>query len=236
MTHTNYSNTRSVLIVGSIAALGILALANPAAAWHNTQNNDTTVTNHNETAVLNTVEVRSNTGGNVVAGGDTRGGGEGGDARANHRANGGEGGDSGDANQSGNIRTGDATSIGTIQNDVNRNTTVVESDCGCEDRRGGDVEVHNANYSVVANGMSASSNTGGNIAAGGTTGYGGNGGDANAQSWSYWYHHMNNGVANGGDAGDSGDAENEGSITTGNAVSDALVINVVDRNVTRVNR
>ncbi|MEZ4104644.1 MAG: hypothetical protein R3B60_05180 [Candidatus Paceibacterota bacterium] len=235
MTHKTYNNTRSMLIVGSIATLGILALANPAAAWYGgygyNQSNDIEVNNHNSATVMNEVQVTSNTGYNAAFGGNTGRGGEGGDATG-RTATGGDGGNSGSAGDGGTITTGDAASIGTVNNDVNRNNTNVTADCGCK----GDITVRNHNRSMVGNALLVDSNTGDNALAGGTSGAAGNGGDATSHSWSLWKSYMNGGSATGGDGGNSGSAGDGGTITTGDAYSDGLVVNVVNRNVTRVAR
>lgn len=232
MTHKTYNNTRSMLIVGSIATLGILALANPAAAWYGyNQDNDINVNNHNSATVVNEVQVTSNTGFNAAIGGNTGAGGEGGNAHG-YRANGGEGGNSGSAGDGGTIRTGDASAIGTVQNDINRNNTNITADCGCK----GDITVRNNNRSMVGNALGVAANTGDNMLAGGTSGMAGDGGDASSHSWYAWNYYMNNGSAQGGNGGNSGSAGDGGTITTGNSYADGLVVNVVNRNVTRIAR
>ena len=234
MTHTTYSNTKSMLIVGSIVALSMVALTNPAAAYGNhyaPQSNDITVTNSNSAYVNNTVNVGSNTGGNSVTGGNTGGAGEGGDARGS-RATAGDGGTSGGSNNDGFIQTGNAAALSAISNNINTNRTKVTTDCGCQGRNGGDVEVTNRSNAKVTNNVTADANTGYNGVAGGTSGAAGNGGNASAHSWSKWNHH--NGGATAGNGGNTGTSNNLGTIGTGDALSDSVIVNVVNRNITRV--
>ncbi len=250
MTNTTYS-TKTMYIVGSIAALGILALANPAAAYygHNRTSNDVNIGSENSATVVNEAAVVANTGSNGIDGGDSGNAGNGGDARAagnRSQANAGTGGSTGDSNNDGAIVTGNATAIGTINNDVNSNRTNVPADCDCDDRKRGDVTVWNSNYAALANGLLVDANTGENGITGGDSGKAGNGGDATARSWSMWNHYMKKGKfghhgmnsteANGGNGGSTGASNNLGTVLTGESIADGLVVNVVNRNVTRVAR
>jgi len=252
MTHTTYSNTKMILI-GSVIALGALALATPASAYfggHHGMSNDVNVGSENNAAVVNEVMVGANTGYNGIAGGNTGKAGNGGDARSNRAdANGGKGGNSGASNNEGVIGTGDATAIGTVNNDINSNLTAVTKDCECDNRksRGGDVTAWSANTAILANGLGVDANTGDNMIDGGTSGAAGNGGDATARSWSMWktymqkggygHHNKNNGgEANGGNGGNTGASNNSGATVTGTSIADGLLINVVNRNVTRIAR
>lgn len=239
MTHTYYNSTKSMLIVGSIVTLSMIAMVNPAAAYYNHHSsNDIDVTNSNSASVLNAVVVGANTGNNAVVGGNTGMAGNGGDATGK-RANAGHGGTSGSANNEATVVTGNATAIGTVNNNINSNRTVVTTDCGCENRKnkGGDISVTNRNNAEVGNLVGAEANTGYNAVVGGTTGMAGNGGDAiSSHSWSKWNHHHNKGVANGGNGGNTGSTNNEAVVVTGESVADGLVVNVVNSNVTRVAR
>ncbi|USN87628.1 MAG: hypothetical protein H6779_04445 [Candidatus Nomurabacteria bacterium] len=240
MTHSTYNSTRSMLIVGSIVTLGMLALTNPAAAYYNhhmPSSNDISVSSENNATVVNEVMVGANTGYNGILGGNTGRAGNGGDATGN-RANGGNGGDTGESNNGGSIFTGAAGAIGTVDNTVNSNRTVVTTDCGCENRKGGsDITVWSGNNATLLNGLGVDANTGDNMIAGGTSGAAGNGGDATSYTRAMWFKHMHKGgAANAGNGGNSGASNNGGDIMTGPSVADGLVINVVNRNVTRVAR
>ena len=239
MTHTTYSSTKSMLIVGSIVALSMIAFTNPAAAYGNhypqPQSNDITVNNNNSAYVSNTVSVNSNTGGNSVVGGNTGGAGNGGDARGSH-ATAGNGGTSGGSNNDGLIQTGDAAALSSITNKINTNRTSITTDCGCQGRTGGDVNVNNTSKAKVGNTVAVNANTGYNGVAGGTSGVAGNGGEASAHSWSLWKHQMagHGASATAGNGGNTGSSNNLGTIVTGDALSDSVVVNVVNRNITRV--
>ncbi len=235
MTHTTYSNTKSMLIVGSIVALSMVALTNPAAAYYPMHNDDdTTVSNTNSAYVNNTVSVGSNTGGNSVVGGNTGAGGDGGNAHGS-QATAGNGGTSGGSNNDGLIQTGDAAALSSITNRVNTNRTKITTDCGCEGQNG-DVEVTNSSKAKVGNTVAVDANTGYNAVVGGTSGAAGNGGNASAHSWSKWNHHMagHGASASAGNGGNTGTSNNLGTIVTGDALSDSVVVNVVNRNLTRV--
>ncbi len=235
MTHTSYNSTKSMLIIGSIVTLSMIAMVNPAAAYHSS--NDIDVTSSNSASVLNAVVVGANTGGNAVVGGNTGMAGNGGDATGK-RANAGHGGTSGSANNEAAIGTGNATAIGTVNNSINSNRTVITKDCGCENRKnkGGDISVNSSNKAEVGNLLGAEAKTGGNAVVGGTTGMAGNGGDATSHSWSKWNHHHNKGVANAGNGGNTGSTNNEAVVVTGDSLADGLVVNVVNSNVTRIAR
>jgi hypothetical protein len=241
MTHTTYNNTKSMLIVGSIVALSMVALTNPAAAYGGQQNhhmsvtsNDITVTNSNSATVSNTVVVGANTGYNSVAGGTSGKAGNGGNVHGNGTA--GNGGTSGGSNNDGYIATGNAASLSAISNDINTNRTKITTNCGCQGKNGGDVTVNNQNNANIGNAVVAGSNTGYNGVTGGNTGAAGNGGETASHSWSKWNnHHMNNnGGATAGNGGNTGTSNNIGTILTGDSLSDSLVVNVVNRNITRI--
>lgn len=239
MTHTSYNSTKSMLIVGSIVALSMIAMVNPAAAYYNQGSNDIDVSSSNSASVLNAVVVGANTGYNTVAGGNTGKGGNGGDASGKN-ANGGHGGTSGSSNNEAIIGTGNAAAIGTVNNNINSNRTKVTTNCGCENRhsKGGDITVASQNEAEVGNVLGVDANTGDNAVLGGTTGKAGNGGDASASShsWSKWSSHHNKGGANAGHGGNTGGTNNVAVVLTGESVADGLVVNVVNRNVTRVAR
>ena len=261
MTNTTYSNTTKSILIGSVAVLSALAFAAPASAEHRSSS-DVYVGNSNSAVVVNEVQVVADTGYNTSVGGNSGSAGRGGDATGQN-ALGGEGGDSGNGGYGGDVTTGDATAIGTVNNDVNSNRTVVTRDCDCDDRKRGDTVVEKYNQGAVANGLLVDARTGENMVLGGTSGSAGVGGKATSRPWKLWgtyyldYYNESSdedgyfvesgaeggetyaevgGYAEGGAGGNSGDAGSAGSVQTGNSISDGLVVNVVNRNVTRVAR
>jgi hypothetical protein len=122
----------------------------------------------------------------------------------------------GDAN--GDINTGDANARGKVYNTVNSNETKVKAPCrGCE----GDIEVENSNGAMLSNGLEVTADTGLNAVVAG---------DATATDTGGRCHHGCGGstTANGGDA--------NGDIVTGASDSYGKVVNVVNTNLTRINR
>lgn len=114
----------------------------------------------------------------------------------------------------GDITTGDAYARAKVVNVVNSNTTKVCAPCvDCE----GNVEVANNNGANVGNGVGVLADTGENVAAGG---------DATATGG---YYYGGSGTALGGN-------NTAGDIETGNAYSSAKVVNVVNKNITRIRR
>ncbi len=252
MTHTKYNNTKSMLIVGSIVTLSMLAFVSPASADRSSSKStgsntsSVTVSTENNAFVLNEVVVVASTGNNNIDGGNTGRAGNGGDAKGS-RANAGDGGTSGSSSNDGAIGTGDATAIGTVQNDINSNRTNVTIDCGCVSKKGKNdknsdkLVVWTGNNAVLANGLAVAAETGNNDIDGGTTGKAGNGGDATSNDNKSKDKRDNKknsttGAANAGNGGNTGSTDNYGTIVTGDSLSDGLVVNVVNRNVTRVAR
>ncbi|KKT77803.1 MAG: hypothetical protein UW73_C0011G0002 [Microgenomates group bacterium GW2011_GWB1_44_8] len=196
--------------------------------------------------------------GNGGAGSRSGDGGNGGST-----GDGGNGGSGGDGGIGGIITTGDATAWSEIENTVNVNKTTIEA-CGCDDQEDGyhsfsrrdDITVRNRNTANVSNGVEVKAKTGHNDADGGSGSNGGdagkggsNAGDGGDVTSSHGGHHWWEGEygdgGNGGDGGSTGDGGNGGSggeggmggdILTGNADSGSIVVNTVNRNVTRVRR
>lgn len=107
-----------------------------------------------------------------------------------------------------------------------------------------DIKVSVSNNATVTNTVKVEAETGDNDANGGDGAKGGNGGDATAKRdsrgsnhyfafWSFGKSQDKNTAGHGGTGGTGGVG---GEIYTGNAVSGADVVNVVNRNVTRVTR
>ena len=112
--------------------------------------------------------------------------------------------------------TGDALAASSVENYVNSNKTVVDV-CGCEGN--GDVTVSNTNkYTHVTNGVSTEANTGANETAGG------NAKNKVSGGFSWWHGSSSTNTAVGGSAYSE----------TGGAAAGSSVVNVVNRNVTRI--
>lgn len=112
--------------------------------------------------------------------------------------------------------TGDAVAASSVENYVNSNKTVVDV-CGCEGK--GDVTVNNTNkYTHVTNGVSTLANTGENTTAGG------NAKNKVSGGYSFWYGGSSSNTAVGG----------AGYSETGSAAAGSAVVNVVNKNITRI--
>src|SRR3989344_4836055 len=108
------------------------------------------------------------------------------------------------------VTTGAASAGSMVENYVNKNTTKVNADCGCK----GDVEVNNYNRAKVKNNVLTSADSGYNQAFGGD---------------------VKNKVK--GDDNENNDADGSGgaaSVKTGSADAGTSVVNVVNKNLTRV--
>jgi len=189
--------------------------------------------------------------------------GDGGDG--GNTGDGGNGGAGGDGGMGGIITTGNASAWSEIENTVNVNKTTIEA-CGCDDQEGelsffsrrDDISVRNRNNANVSNDVEVRAETGYNDADGGDGENGGdasrggssagNGGDAGSTHIHHWWfgegeYDVDGG--NGGDGGNTGDGGNGGTggeggmggdILTGDADASSVVVNTVNRNVTRVRR
>lgn len=216
------------IAVGSVIMLALTLTASPASAfWFNSD--DVTVSNNNSAYVKNVVETEADSGDNY-AGGSTGGqGGQGGSVQGvsndNNDAQGGSGGNGGIG---GTVLTGNASATSDVSNMVNRNDTRVSS-CGCEGNSfsgSGDVSIRNRNRVAVKNYIETEAETGDNKAKGSQGGNGGNAGYVG-------------GFGNDGnevDGGSGGDSSDGGYISTGSASARTEVLNVVNKNITRVRR
>jgi hypothetical protein len=225
-----------IAFVIALALATVFTLAPVSHAWFwPGSNSDVKVTNNNSANVTNNISSEAETGENTANGGDGEQGGNGGSATgsswgwwgSNGENNGGNGGAGGDGGIGGVIDTGNATSVVGVENSVNYTYTSVDS-CGCEDgfaKRRGDVTVRNNNNAWVTNNVESEAETGENTANGGDGEQGGNGGSASGK-----------GNNNGGNGGAGGDGEGDGLIMTGDASSGVVVVNRVNRTVTRVVR
>jgi len=197
----------------------------PALASH--RSNDVDVRNRNSATVVNEVTVLASTGLNDANGGSGNDGGDSGNpiALLGSGATTGDGGDGGDGGTGGIITTGDATAGATVENTVNTNKTTVNL-CGCGSSRG-DVDVRNRNRANVGNGVGVLADTGLNVANGDEGGEGGDSGDPLA---------IDDSGASTGDGGDGGNGGGGGDVWTGSSTAGATVVNVINRNITRIRR
>jgi len=198
----------------------------------------TFVFNSNSAIVGNQVSSSANTGSNYAGGADTGNGGSagditnnGGDADDNTTGRGGNGGNISGDNSGGTVYTGSATSGAGAMNVVNSNVTRVgssdEEDQNC---CGGFTLVKNRNRAIVLNGVGSGADTGDNAAKGADTGNGGSGSDIDNNGGDV----DGNTTGNGGNAGAISGPNSGGFISTGNALSTAEVVNVINRNRTRI--
>jgi hypothetical protein len=184
---------------------------------------DVVVSNTNSATVSNVVSSSAVTGNNTADG-----------ARAANRTSGGDIDHSGAANKAGNvgstvlggnggmISTGSATAVSEITNRLNTNRAQVELTPWATN----DVHVGNTNGLSVGSMIEAAADTGSNTGNGarahGTTS-GGNvdhSGDANTS----------------GNGGSDVEGGNGGHVTTGNSSARSSVLNVLNRNITRINK
>lgn len=224
--------------------------------------NDNTANVYNGTISVAATGGNSAGGGNGAEGGNGGSGGDvnGNDGNAGEGGNGAAGGDGG----AGTVITGDAMATAGTLNVVNTNATDIESDCGCANpssgssRRGhkndssssrnsSDIKVDNDSDANVYNLTAAVALTGGNDAWGGSGadgGNGGSGGDVNnsGNNNDYRGHHKggnsNDQESNAGDGGNGGAGGDgwDGGVQTGDAMSDAGTINIVNTNLTRIHK
>ncbi len=200
---------------------------------------NTKIINNNEAVVINRVETTANTGGNMAGGSYAGSGGDGGaivnegegDIENSNTGNGGTGGNSG---VGGTIITGNAEAMSGVINYVNVNRTLVDR-CACQGQAlcecSNDL-VRNSNRAFLLNAASTEASTGVNYADGSVAGAGGSGGAiVNNNSKEGDVQESNTGT--GGNGGSSVDG---GLVTTGTAISTTSVINVVNRNLTRILR
>lgn len=199
---------------------------------------DDIVMNENCAIVINEVEVYANTGDNMAGGSYGGDGGDGGkiinindgDVDESTTGNGGNG---GDASVGGTVITGDATAEADVMNAVNTNRTIINR-CACEDEDcecGFDI-VKNRNSAMVMNGVGVAAETGENLAEGS---YGGDGGDG-GKIYNGGGECSDVDESTTGNGGDGGQGSEGGLVQTGVSYSRANVVNVVNRNLTRILR
>ena len=195
-----------------------------------------TIYNRNSAVVNNMIMTRANTGLNMADGSYAGDGGSGG-AIVNssgdvEQSGTGAGWTGGNAGVGGTIATGNATATSDVTNLVNSNLTDINrcgcsatsTDCDCSNDR-----IRNQNRAFVGNGVLTDASSGINNAVGSYAGDGGAGGAI-----------VNNGdevdSSTTGPGANGGTSAAGGYIQTGDANSLTTVINVVNRNLTRILR
>lgn len=174
----------------------------------------------------------------------------------------GNGGNGGNASTGGTVITGNATATGSLTNMINENDTEIDR-CACQEDccdevidgdcrfiHGDDTMVMNRNRARMQNDMDVKANTGNNEALGSYAGEGGNGGDIEIGGDNHFGGpFVLNNVVNGhdgsegsvdesttGTGGIGGEGAEGGLVQTGESRSWAEVVNMVNRNITRIRR
>jgi hypothetical protein len=232
-----------------LSVASLIAMTSPVFAGQQ-GGNAIDITNNNSADVHNSITITANTGNNTSIGGDVTGsGGTGGSVNVTSEEKskpapvdpvGGNGGDIGNGGNGGSITTGDANATVEINNDVNRNDTVVEFSTEKKVKKMEDPIVNN-NEARVDNCVSVDAYTGNNASAGGyVTGNGGEGGSVNVDTKSEKGGKSDSTDSippiNGGNGGSIGNGGNGGDIKTGVTNSIAKIVNVINKNITRVKR
>lgn len=199
------------------------------------------VMNTNFAMVNNKVETKANTGENEAEGGNGGHAGQGGDIVESEDDNiGGNGGNGGPGGDGGQVLSGDATALTTVSNEVNDILTEVDDACGCvlpEVDYDNDLDglrirkfldrsarVINYNNGILGNDVETKAETGDNEVDGGNGGQAGDSGDVTASE-------DDNTSGNGGHGAAGGWG---GLISSGTSMSDTILLNIVNRVVTRI--
>lgn len=200
---------------------------------------DTKVKNYNTATVGNYLKVKADTGDNH-AGGSTGGdGGSGGDIENSgtdqdvDKSSTGNGGNGGSASDGGLITTGSATAWGKIKNVVNKNDTEINR-CTCngdKDKIEGNDKVKNENTATVGNEGKVKADTGDNHADGSEGGAAGNAGDIENTGGEQDVDESHTGSGGAGGAGALG-----GLVVTGPSDASGEIVNIVNKNITRILR
>ncbi|MBX4198252.1 hypothetical protein KW782_02855 [Candidatus Parcubacteria bacterium] len=205
-------------IIAFTAVFALLAASTPVFAQ-----DDIVVKNNNTTTVTNTVGTASDTGGNTANGG-----------RARNRTEGGNISDVGSSNDAGNggstvlggmgglIVTGNALSNSHISNEINTSDTNVEATPWAVS----EIRVRNRNTTSLSNTMGTDSFSGENVANGKRARNVTTGGDVDSANFDN----------NAGNDGSHVEGGSGGEIRTGSATSNGNVVNVLNRNVTRIRK
>ena len=222
--------------LATVLAATALTFAMPAAADEHTGAGDVRVVNKSTAMVVNNTEAGAYTGANHAGGSYAGAGARGGDVRNAgdeqdvDTGSTGRGGDGGNSSQGGTVESGNAVATAVTTNRVNHNDTRVNR-CACDGDDEGKTTVRNESFGFLANGTAARAKTGYNSADGSVGGGAGRGGDIGNTDGEQDLADVRTG--RGGNGGRSGFG---GYVKSGSANSLADTLNVVNRNVTRVNR
>lgn len=187
------------------------------------------IANSNIACVENSAITVAKTGDNIADGSYAGNGGTAGgivnsgdeDIDESSTGNGGSGGDSGIG---GTVSTGIAIATTNITNDVNKNVQPV----------GDETVLMNRNMARLSNKVITIADTGDNKAGGSIAGTGGNGGTISSGG-----HHKDGGSIDDsttGGGGTGGSTSEGGMVISGDASSNTTIMNIVNRNITRVRR
>lgn len=200
---------------------------------------NTSVKNWNSATVENLLVVKADTGDNYAGGSEGGDGGNGGDVENEgtdqdvDTATTGNGGNGGNAGPGGIVLTGMAIARGKIVNVVNTSDTAITR-CGCngpKDKVEGDDKVKNYSDANVGNAGIVKADTGDNTAAESEGGDAGNGGDIENESSTQDVKDSNT-----GNGGNGGNGSFGGLVRTGDSSAEGKIVNVVNKNVTRILR
>ena len=225
--------------IAALTAMPLLAVgmyAAPAFAGLDDVGN-TKVKNYNDATVENYLKVKADTGDNTAGGSYGGNGGNGGDVLNNggddiKNSWTGNGGNGGNADIGGTVLSGNATAWGKIKSVVNKNDTEINR-CTCggdKDEITGDDKVKNENHAHVNNSGKVKADTGDNDASGST---GGGAGDAGSLTNNGSGDIEDSGTGNGGNGGTGAPG---GLVVTGHSDASGEIVNIVNKNITRILR
>jgi uncharacterized Zn-finger protein len=206
-------------LIAFTSVLTLLAASTPAFA----ATGDIVVRSRNSASIVNEVVTTASSGSNTTNG-----------ARANSSASGGNVSDAGASNTAGNggntvlggmgglIMTGNATANVSVSNDVNSNNTDVDTNPWATN----DIRLRSRNTVDLGNGVTNAASSGSNTS-NGKRAY------SDLSGGSVTDSNFNNTAGNGGNHVEGGSG---GEIHTGVATTNNSVVNVLNRNVTRVRK
>jgi len=235
----------AVVSLFALAVAPVLAYNQGPSRDRDNSENSVTVINTNDASICNDVEVSAETGENTAGGSYSGDGGNSGSLRSggeiedSSTGNGGNGGNSG---LGGEVQSGDAYATANLLNMANSNDTAITTCSTCDQQQrerdrhqsdnnssGSEVLVVNANDARLHNSVEVEAETGENVARGSSAGDGGTSGEI--ASMGFFGEVEDSDTGNGGNGGNSSDG---GLVVSGEAVSVANVVNMVNENVTRI--
>jgi hypothetical protein len=216
----NYFNLRIHMkkLIAFAAAMSLVAGAIPAFADTNI-----TVSNNNSATVSNTVNSITVSGANDAIGGPAVNTVDGGNVRhADFNNQAGNGNNTVRGGNGGTVVTGNVVATSDVSNTLNYNRTSVDA----TPWETTNLRVRNRNTATLSNDIGAASATSGNVADGST-------GDNMLSGGNVSHAGSSNTAGNGTNNIGGG---NGGNITTGSSASHSTVVNVLNRNITRIRK